>query len=95
MFTVVAPRRSSMRMSDVVGDGTLWLVLVATLGGTSWYGVGTDIGKAVALREVFAAPQLLASATSGRVTGLLGKIRIDDAKAYVARCRTDREQAPG
>lgn len=69
---------------DVVGNGTLWLVLVATLGGTSWHGVGTDIDKAVALREVFSAPQLLASATSGRVTGLLGKIRIDDAKAYVA-----------
>jgi hypothetical protein len=69
---------------DVVGDGTLWLVLVATLGGTSWHGVGTDIDKAVAIREVFGAPQLLASATSGRVTGLLGKIRIDDAKAYVA-----------
>lgn len=69
---------------DVVGDGTLWLVLVATLGGTSWHGVGTDIDKAVALREVFAAPQLLASATSGRIAGLLGKIRVDDAKAYVA-----------
>lgn len=68
----------------VVGDGTLWLVLVATLGGTSWHGAGTDIDKAVALREVFTAPQLLASATSSRVTGLLGKIRIDDAKAYVA-----------
>lgn len=68
---------------DVVGDGTLWLVLVATLGGTHWHGVGTDIDKAVALREVFAAPQLLASATSGRITGLLGKIRIEDAKAYV------------
>lgn len=69
---------------DVVGDGTLWLVLVATLGGASWHGVGTDIDKAVALREVFSAPQLLASATSGRVTGLLGKIRVEDAKAYVA-----------
>ncbi len=69
---------------DVVGDGTLWLVLVATLGGASWHGVGTDIDKAVALREVFSSPQLLASATSGRVTGLLGKIRIEDAKAYVA-----------
>lgn len=69
---------------EVVGDGTLWLVLVATLGGASWHGVGTDIDKAVALREVFSAPQLLASATSGRVSGLLGKIRVDDAKAYVA-----------
>lgn len=69
---------------DVVGDGTLWLVLVATLGSTRWHGVGTDIDKAVALREVFTAPQLLASATSDRITGLLGKIRIEDAKAYVA-----------
>lgn len=69
---------------NVVGDGTLWLVLVATLGGVSWHGVGTDIDKAVALREVFSSPQLLASATFGRVTGLLGKIRIEDAKAYVA-----------
>jgi hypothetical protein len=69
--------------ADVVGDGTLWLVLVAALGGTNWHGVGTDIDKAVALREVFSAPELLASATSSRVTGLLGKIRIEDAKAYV------------
>lgn len=69
---------------DVVGDGTLWLVLVATLGGTSWHGLSADIDKAVALREVFSAPQLLASTTAGRVTGLLGKICIEDAKAYVA-----------
>lgn len=69
---------------DVVGDGTLWLVLVATLGGTSWQGVGTEIDKAIALREVFASPQLLASATSARITSLLGKIRIEDARAYVA-----------
>lgn len=36
--------------NDVVGDGTLWLVLVATLGGANWHGVGTEIDKAVALR---------------------------------------------
>lgn len=69
---------------DVVGDGTLWLVLVATLGGANWHGVGTEIDKAVALREVFAAPQLLASAQPARITGLLGKIRIEDARSYVA-----------
>ena len=69
---------------DVVGDGTLWLVLVATLGGTSWHGVGTEIDKAVALREIFSSPQLLASANSVRVTGLLGKIQIEDAREYVA-----------
>ena len=69
---------------DVVGDGTLWLVLVATLGGANWHGVGTEIDKAVALREVFAAPQLLASAKPDRIAGLLGKIRIEDARSYVA-----------
>jgi hypothetical protein len=69
---------------SVIGDGTLWLVLVATLGSTNWRGVGTEIDKAIALREVFAAPQLLASAKPARITGLLSKIRIDDAKLYVA-----------
>ena len=67
-----------------MGDGTLWLVLVATLGGANWHGVGTEIDKAVALREVFAAPQLLASAKPDRIAGLLGKIRIEDARSYVA-----------
>ena len=70
---------------DVIGDGTLWLVLVATLGGTNWHGVGSNIDKAIVLREVFTAPQLLTSATSGRIAGLLGKIRIEEAKAYVAK----------
>src|SRR5690606_19760585 len=68
---------------DVVGDGTLWLVLVATLVNADWRGVGTDVDKALALREVFTAPQLLASAQSGRIAGLLGKIRIEDAHAYI------------
>lgn len=68
---------------DVVGDGTLWLVLVATLGNADWRGVGTDVDKALALREVFTAPQLLSSAQAGRIAGLLGKIRIEDAHAYI------------
>ena len=69
---------------EVVGDGTLWMVLVATLGNATWQGVGTDIDKALALREVFTAPQLLASAVPARIAGLLGKIRIDDARSYLA-----------
>lgn len=52
---------------DVVGDGTLWMVLVATLGNANWQGVGTDIDKAVALREVFTAPQLLATLHPGEL----------------------------
>jgi hypothetical protein len=60
------------------------MVLVATLGNSNWQGVGTDIDKAVALREVFTAPQLLASAVPARVAALIGKIRIDDARSYLA-----------
>lgn len=70
--------------ADVVGDGTLWIVLVATLGSSNWQGVGTDIDKAVALREVFTAPQLLVSAMPERVAALIARIRIDDARSYLA-----------
>lgn len=69
---------------SVIGDGTLWVVLVATLGNANWQGVGTDIDKAVALREVFTAPQLLTSAVPVRVAVLTGKIRIEDARSYLA-----------
>lgn len=69
---------------DVVGDGALWVVLVATLGHANWQGVGTEIDKAVALREVFTAPQLLACAVPARIAELIVKIRIDDARAYLA-----------
>lgn len=70
--------------NDVVGDGTLWLILVATLGGTNWQCVGADIEKAVVIREVFSSAQLRASAQRARVVELLGKIRIDDARVYIA-----------
>jgi len=69
---------------EVVGDGTLWVVLVATLGNAQWQGVGTDIDKAVALREVFNAKQLLASASQNHIASLLGRIRIDNAGKYVS-----------
>jgi len=68
---------------NVVGDGTLWLVLVATLGGARWDGVGASIDKAIALREVYSAPQLTVAATSDRIAGLLGTIRIEDAQTCV------------
>ena len=69
---------------EVVGDGALWIVLVATLGNSNWQGVGTDIDKALALREVFTAPQLLVSAVPARVAALIERIRIDDARSYLA-----------
>ena len=72
-----------LTFENVVGDGTLWMVLVATLGNANWQGIGASIDKAVALKEVFSAPQLLASAQQSRIVALLGKIRIDEARTYV------------
>jgi len=70
--------------NNVVGDGTLWVVLVATLGNANWHGVGTDIDKAVALKEVFSAPQLLVNAQQIRIEALLRNVRINDARSYLA-----------
>ena len=41
---------------DVVGDGTLWLVLVATLGGTSWHGVGSKSIRLLRSGKLFPRP---------------------------------------
>jgi len=80
---------------DVVGDGTLWLVLVATLGGANWRGVGTEIDKAVALREVFAAPQLLASAQLTCPHHKTTRQGPNRGRKVVRRaCCADRESAP-
>lgn len=68
---------------DVVGDGTLWMVLVATVGNSRWAGPGMYMEQAIALKEVFTAPQLLASARPERISGLLGKISIDNARRYL------------
>jgi hypothetical protein len=68
---------------EVVGDGTLWVVLVATLGNANWRGIGTEIEKAVAIRDVFTAPQLLATATPERIAALLGSSAIEAARTQV------------
>lgn len=67
---------------EVVGDGALWLILMATLGNAHWRGIGTDIDKALALREVFSAPQLLRTTFSDRIATLLKRISIENAREY-------------
>ncbi len=67
---------------ELVGDGTLWVALVAALGKCQWHGVGAFIDKAVALREVFTSSYLTAGAQAARVRRLLGRIRIDEAQTY-------------
>ena len=55
-----------------------------TLGNARWHGLGTEIDKAVALKQVFTNPCLVASAQPANILGLLGRSRIDDARTYVA-----------
>jgi HKD family nuclease len=69
---------------EVIGDGTLWIVLIATLGNSNWQGAGTFLDKAIALREVFRAPQLISSARVDRISGLLFHLRIEDARAFLS-----------
>lgn len=69
---------------EIVGDGTLWMALVATLGNSTWQGIGATLDKALAIREVFRAPELISSAKSSRLTGLLGQLRIQDARSYLS-----------
>jgi hypothetical protein len=69
---------------EVIGDGTLWIVLIATLGNSNWQGAGTFLDKALALREVFRASQLISSAQVSRVSGLLFQLRIEDARAFLS-----------
>jgi hypothetical protein len=69
---------------EIVGDGTLWMVLIATLGNSEWHGAGAFIDKAIALREVFKTPALISSAQAPRLVSMLGHVKIDDARAYVS-----------
>jgi hypothetical protein len=69
---------------EIVGEGTLWMALVATLGNSTWQGIGATLDKALAIREVFRAPELISSAEASRLTGLLGQLRIEDARSYLS-----------
>jgi len=69
---------------DVVGDGTLWMILVSTLAGSRWQGPGAHLDKAIALRDVFISPALSASANRERIAGLIGRIRIENARKLLA-----------
>lgn len=69
---------------EIVGDGTLWMVLIATLGNSGWRDAGSFVEKAIALRQVFKNSALISSAQAPRLVSLLGHLRIDDAYKYVS-----------
>jgi hypothetical protein len=70
--------------SEIIGDGTLWMVIIATLGNSEWHGAGALVEKTIALRQVFRDSALISSAQAPRLVSLLGHLRIDDAHRYVS-----------
>jgi hypothetical protein len=70
--------------SEIVGDGTLWMVLIATLGHAEWREAGSFVEKAIALRQVFNGSTLISSAQAPRLVSLLGRLRTDNAHNYVS-----------
>lgn len=69
---------------EIVGDGTLWMVLIATLANSEWHEAGNLIEKAIAIREVFKDASLIASVQAPRLAGLLGQLRIDGAHRNIS-----------
>jgi len=57
-----------------VGDGTLWLALLAGLAKLSWSGKKERFVKALVLRWVFCSRDLLASTRAGRLRGLIANV---------------------
>ena len=74
---------------EIVGDGTLWMALVATLGNSTWQGIGATLDKALAIREVFRAPELISSAEASRLTALLGQAE-NRGRTFLPFCRRAR-----
>lgn len=68
---------------EVVGDGTLWLTLLCSLGGV-WNGERAAFERALALRSVRGATALIGSTDNTRIAELLPKMR-EGAEVLVAR----------
>jgi hypothetical protein len=67
----------------IVGDGTLWLALLSTLALLPWSGVNGGFRKALALRSLFDARDLLASAETGRMRNLVARLEEQQARAAI------------
>ena len=69
--------------AEVVGDGTLWMVLIAMMGNPEWSDADQFIEKALLMREVFRAKNLISSVRPSRLSGLLDNIRVTDARTVL------------
>lgn len=72
----------------VVGDGTLWLALLASLGGGAWEGHNAGFERAYALRATYGARELIAAGDPGRLGILLDRLGERQVRAVL-------EEAPG
>jgi hypothetical protein len=59
---------------NIIGDGTLWAAMLASLRKMVWNGRNGEIKKALALRAVLLSRDLLASAEPGRMAALISNV---------------------
>lgn len=75
LLAVIRERYSTRSASDhfhqIVGDGTLWAIMLAALWRTPWSGLNAGIQKSLATRAILKSADLLANASVGRLSTLL------------------------
>jgi hypothetical protein len=73
----------------IVGDGTLWAAMLASVSRTVWRGANSGIKKAFALRRVLLSQELLASAEAGRMSSLITNIERQSGRSLVLNLARD------
>ena len=61
---------------QAVGDGTLWLAIIGAMGRIDWASEGGPMQRALALREVVHAHELICSADTGRLSALVPRLQL-------------------
>ena len=66
----------SETFAQAVGDGTLWLAIIGAMGCIDWASEGGPMERALALREVVHAHELICSADAGRLSALVPRLQL-------------------
>jgi hypothetical protein len=67
----------------VVGDGTLWVALIAALGAVPWDGPFAHLDRALSLGDVYQERRLVSATTPGRLRNLLSRLKIRESSSDV------------
>jgi len=73
----------------IVGDGTLWAAMLASVSRTVWVGANSGLKKAFALRTVLLSQELLASAEAGRMSSLITNVERQSGLSSVLNLARD------